>query len=70
MRRRVTHEVDFAVPDLPADGHPASIDGNARALPFERLEMLSFEKAFEAAFGVAAVFADHAKCGAFRGFGD
>jgi len=57
LRCGVTYEIDFAVPDLPPTRHPAAIDG-MRAPCHSSVEMLSFEKAFEAAFGVAAVLAD------------
>src|SRR5712692_5003260 len=70
LRRRVTHQIDFAVPDLTPYRHPAAIDRDARALPFERLQMLFFEEAFEAALRVATVLADHAERAAFRRFGD
>src|SRR5216684_5303068 len=70
LRRRVTHQIDFAVPDLTPYRHPAAIDRNARALPFERLQMLLFKEAFEAAFRVAAVLADNTKRAALRRFGD
>src|SRR5712664_732794 len=70
LRRGVTDQIDFAVPDLPPYRHPAAVDRDARALPFERLQMLLFEEAFEAAFRVAAVLANHAERGAFRRFGD
>jgi len=67
--RRVTNQIDFPIADLPAHRHPSAVDRDARALPFERFEMLLFEEAFEAAFGVAAVLADHAERSAFRRFG-
>src|SRR6266705_960591 len=70
LRLRVTHQIDFAVPDLPVYRPPAAIDGDTRALPFERLQMLFFEEAFEAALRVAAVLANHADGAAFRRFGD
>src|SRR5712691_3810220 len=52
LRRGVAHEINFAVPDLPPHRHPAAIDRDARALPFERLQLFFFKEAFEAAFRV------------------
>src|SRR6266852_7918411 len=52
LRRRVTHQIDFAVADFPPYRHPAAIDRDARPLPFERLQMLLFEEVFEATFRV------------------
>src|SRR5260370_14206854 len=55
LRRCVTHQINFTVSDLPPYRHPAAIDRDARALPFERLQVLLFKEAFEAAFRVVAM---------------
>src|ERR1700731_5248814 len=70
LRGRIPHQIAFAVPDLPPYRNPAAIDRDPRALPFERLQMLFFEEAFETSLRVAAVLADHAERAAFRRFGD
>src|SRR5438034_9215843 len=70
MRRGLAHQIDFAVSNLAANRHPAAIDGDTRALPFERLQMLFFEKTFEASLRIAAVLADYAHGAAFRRFRD
>lgn len=66
----VADEINMAVADALSNGDPLAIDGNARALPLEGLEMFFFKEAFEAALGVASLFADHAKSGAFGVFRD
>ena len=66
----VADEKNIAVANALLDGNPLFVDGNARALPFERLEIFVFEEAFEAALGVAAVHADDAQRAALGGFGD
>src|SRR5207249_4969628 len=64
------YQVNFAVPDLPPYRHPAAIDRDARALPFERLQLFLFKEAFEAALRVAAVLADHTQRATFGRFGN
>jgi len=62
----VAHEEDPAGADFSLHGHPAGINGNARALEGERLQFAFFEEAFEAAAGLRALFADQAEGRAFR----
>src|SRR3979409_1992939 len=52
LRRGVTYQINFSIPDLPAHRHPLTIDGDARALPFERLQTLFLEESFETPFGM------------------
>ncbi len=66
----VADEKNIAIADAFLDGYPFAVDGNARALPFERLEIFLFEEAFQAALGVAALLADDAQSAALWGFGD
>src|SRR5260370_42253609 len=69
LRRRVPHQINLAAPDLPPNRHPTAIDRDTRALPFQRLEMVLFERAFQAALRIAAVLRHNAKRTAVRRFG-
>src|SRR5260370_14877439 len=66
LRRRVPHQINLAAPDLPPNRHPTAIDPDTRALPFQRLEIFLFEKAFETALRIAAVLARNGNRTAFR----
>jgi len=70
LRGGVADQEDFAIADAPADGYPLLIDRDTGALPLEGLHVFLFEEALDAAFGVAAIFADDAERSAFGGFGN
>src|SRR6266852_2650381 len=59
LRRCIAHQVHLAIADAPPDRHPAAVNRDACALPFERLHVLLFEKARQAAGGVGAVLPDY-----------
>src|SRR5713226_700124 len=70
LRCGVSHQIYFAIADPLPHWHPATIDRDARALPFQWLHLLLFQESFEAPFCVAAVFADDAERSALRRFRD
>src|SRR5690348_11059789 len=53
---------------LAAHGNPSAINGNTRALPFQRFQLFLLEEILEAAFRVAAVLANDAERGAIPRF--
>src|SRR6267143_4795189 len=55
----IAYQINFSIPDLPAHRHPLSIDRNARALPFKRLQTLLLEESFETPFGMGPSFSNH-----------
>src|SRR6267143_1480392 len=70
LRGGIPYQIDFSIPDLPAHRHPLPIDRDARALPFERLQMLLLEESFETPFGMDPSFSNHADGRALRGLRD
>ena len=55
LRSGVADEIHVAIADAAAHRNPFAVDRDARALPFERLEILFFKEALEAALCVAAL---------------
>src|SRR6266478_3036472 len=46
----IPYQINFSIPDLPAQRHALTLVLDARALPFQRLEMLLLEESFETPF--------------------
>src|SRR5271167_5077635 len=70
LRRRIPNQIYLAISDASADGHPASIYGNARPLPFQRLHLFFFKKPRKTFLGVLAVFANNSEGAPPGGFGN
>src|SRR5580692_8004810 len=70
LRRGVTYQIHFAIPHLPPNRHPPTVNGYARPLPFQRLYLFFLEEPRKTFLCVAAILTDDSERAALRRFRD